>query len=116
MKLAILLAVILLPGVANPAQEHAPTAEQCNADERLWASQLSGVGSLPYKEIEARENEMTNCANTMDTSTEMGYLNASSYKSLGSNYRAQMGNRLQTFLIRHNLIDQFLAEDAEGKR
>jgi hypothetical protein len=115
-KLAMLLAVILLPSIANPAQEHAPTLDQCNADERLWASQLSNVDSLPYKEVEARENEMTNCATTMDTSTETGYRNASSYKSLGSNYRGQMGRRLQTFLIRHNLIDQFLAEDAEGKR
>jgi hypothetical protein len=116
MKIAILLAVILLPGIANPAQEHAPTAEQCDADQRLWVSQLPDVGNLAYKEVEAREAEMTSCGLTMNSNTEQGFLKAKSYESVSSRYRAEMGARLSSFLHRHNLVDQFFAEDTAGKR
>jgi hypothetical protein len=116
MKTAVLLAALLLPGIANPGQQHAPTADQCDADRRLWVSQWSNVSSLPYHEVEAREAEMTACSNIMDSSTEAGFLKAKLYETTSSSYRAEMGARLQSFLARHNLIEQFQSEDAAGKR
>lgn len=116
MRIAILLAAILLPGLANPTQEHAPGADQCDADLRLWVSQESDVNKLPYKEVEAREREMFNCAQSTNGNAQQGFVKAKSYDSASSLYRAEMGDRLSSFLRRHNLTDQFLAEDAEGKR
>jgi hypothetical protein len=116
MKIAILLAAILLPGFANLAQEHAPTAEQCDADLRLWASQASTLDKLPYKEVEAREQEMFNCGGSVNSQTQQGFIKAKSYDSASNLYRGEMGERLSDFLVRHNLIEQFLAEDAQGKR
>jgi len=116
MKMAILVAAILLPGFANLAQEHAPALEQCDADLRLWSAQASDVDKLPYKEVEAREREMFKCAQSVDSGTQQGFIKAKSYDSASSLYRGEMGGRLSSFLARHNLVDQFLAEDAQGKR
>lgn len=54
-------------------------------------------------------NEMADCVN-VDPS------NAFDYNFLASGIRTVQALRLRTFIVRHGLLNEFLAEDAQGKR
>ena len=110
----LLLMVIPLQLIHSQELKHAPTVAQCRADQRLWLSPLeqfgiNGVTNVSYKELSAEMSEMVNCAN-IDPVWGPQYTNTLEEIS------AVQLSRVENFFHRHNLYDQFLAEDAQGKR
>jgi hypothetical protein len=111
------LLTIAVPLQLIHAQEvkHAPTVEQCRADQRLWLSKMAepngkGTADVSYKEVKGWVGEMVYCSKKVDPAFGFEYLNAQ------SEAEATSALRLENFLFRHNLLRQFLAEDAQGKR
>lgn len=96
------------------AQEikHAPTVEQCRADQRLWMGKLeeSARDYLPsFGTLADWQGEMRNCE-SVDPENRPRY-----YNVLGE-IGAEQDMRLEHFLDRHELYDKFIEEDKAGKR
>jgi hypothetical protein len=103
--------------------KHAPTVEQCRADQKFWFSKISDdakaeeaeglrepvAASISFQQLNFCSLEMHDCAR-IDPEFKKEY-----YQTSGDAVGAA-NNRLVHFLYRHNLLNQFLAEDAEGKR
>jgi hypothetical protein len=109
-------AVVASLAFARPPQavEHAPTVEQCQADRAYWMSKLEqpddkGVDDVSYDTLNGWHKEMSKCE-VVDPSNYWKYYNA-----MGESNAEQLG-RMIDFLSRHNLWQQFLDEDAAGKR
>lgn len=98
---------------AAPKQEveHAPTVEQCQADQRLWISKIEDdvAKDASFYTIGAWQVEMHNCEK-VDPPNHWKYYNTAEEAS-----EVQF-NRMMKFLIKHSLLLQFVTEDAEGKR
>jgi hypothetical protein len=99
---------------ARPRQavEHTPTVEQCRADQRVWLATLQqshDVTDVTFPTLRQWTTEMQDC-------TDIDNVNAYKYLNTLAEARAVQMTRLLRFIQRHNLIDQFKAEDAEGKR
>ena len=102
--------------------EQASTVEQCRADRTLWFSKLSDdakaeeaeglrepvAHSISFQQLNFLNLEMHNCARIDPESNDLYY--KTSGDAVGT-----ANNRLVHFIYRHNLYQQFLAEDAEGK-
>jgi hypothetical protein len=116
MKIAILFAAILLPGLANPAQKPALTPARCDADRAVWAPLMLDLDESTYKELEAMVNEMSTCARNTNNDTPQNIKRISSYESVSNVQRAEMLQRMSHFLGRHDLTSKFLAEDQYGDR
>lgn len=94
------------------AQDHAPTVEQCRADQRLWAARMednTNIGSLSAKELNTFSGEMNDCV-AVDSERE------NAYNLQAAMFRLEIEKRLTDFLVRHDLMQQFAAEDKAGKR
>lgn len=121
MKLFWLLVLVFVSFNSVSAQEvkHAPTVEQCRADMRQWLSKLEEPIQLPrtgaaaddvnFQELDGWAQEMFVCHN-VDPPFDGDYFNTA------GEIAALEVKRLRNFLLRHNLWNQFLAEDAQGKR
>jgi len=112
-KYAIAATVLLFASLAVSQEiKHAPTVEQCRADQRLWLGKVENdpsVASVGYKELKSWGNEMLYCE-----SVDPDYYNR--YYNTDAEIAFVKLGRLIDFLDRHNLRDQFDAEDAAGKR
>jgi hypothetical protein len=112
--LVLLLVLTTSLNSQNSQIEHAPTIEQCQADQRLWLSKLeqSPSDGLPdYLTLSQWNHEMNDCDKVdSNSSSRFSYLNT------GSEIKAEKIGRLLDFLERHNLGRQFMEEDAAGKR
>jgi len=105
-------------GTAAQDVQHAPTVEQCRADVRLWRSQ--DKGSNAFNDLTARQlissaGEMQQCA-AVDP-----YLGGPSgkgevYWNMSAELHETVSLRYNHFLARHNLMQQFADEDANGAR
>ena len=119
-----LMVVVLVSFNSLWSQEvkHTLTVEQCRADQKLWFSKISDdakaeeaeglrvpvAHSISFQQLTFSTLEMHDCAR-IDPELKKEY-----YQTSGD--AAIMGdNRLVHFLHRHNLYQQFLAEDAQGK-
>ncbi len=106
---------LLLAATPSLGQDHAPTVAQCQADQRLWASDLydgnvkEAVSKLSFQTLQIRVSEMGDCVFVDEE-------RAQHYANLGGSYGLVMAKRLKNFVERHDLTAQFLAEDAAGKR
>lgn len=115
MKPIFLLAAILIASSAFAQEaDHAPAAEQCQADQRLWLATLempdnSGAQNTSLSTLHSWAVEMRSCID-VDPANNVKYLN-----TLSETTFVQV-MRLSNFLRRHNLTRQFAAEDAAGKR
>jgi hypothetical protein len=109
------------------AQEHAPLIATCEADVALWFNvddfikynnaqtlfytsntpNKTSLNSLPVTEVTARHEEMSKCYSM--TESEIYYRADQSYMGI-------LHDRQTDFIVRHNLMRQFRAEDAAGKR
>ena len=99
--------------------KQAPTVEQCRAEQRQWLSELEepilpprtggAADDINYQELDGWAQEMFVCHN-VDPPLDGDYFNTA------GEIAALEVRRLRNFLLRHNLWDQFLAEDAQGKR
>lgn len=119
----------LLLVVSTTAQEHAPTAAQCQADVAVWGdseiinqylnaelysyqtktANRAEISKLGWQEVDAREAEMAVCPK-VDPQGAKRYVDTANF------YEMVMGHRLGDFVMRHNLWQQFSKEDAEGER
>jgi hypothetical protein len=115
--------------MAVGAQQHAPTIAVCRADVAVWNDQSlkieyqtaedafnqnkttnhSGVGILSVRDVSTRAHEMFDCSR-VDSEKETTYLQAADF------YTIVYDERVGHFLVRHNLWDQFFAEDEAGVR
>jgi hypothetical protein len=109
-------AVVASLAFAHPRQavEHAPTVEQCRADRAYWMSKIEqpdgrGTADVSYDTLTEWHKEMRKCE-VVDPENSDKYYNA-----MGESYAEQL-SRMIDFLNRHNLWQQFDAEDAAGKR
>jgi hypothetical protein len=110
-KLILLIVGILCVHVAF-AQEHAPTATQCQADQRLWLSQLetpTGPADVQYSTLVKWVDELQKC-------TVVDPDRASEYENTRNETLFVEATRQSSFIQRHGLFPQFLAEDKAGKR
>jgi hypothetical protein len=107
----LLLMVIPLQLVHSQEAKHALTVEQCRADQKLVLSRLKSNERtlVSYKEMDGWFLEMQNCI-SVDPENQLRYYNTMSETS------AMLNMRMQSYLKRHNHWDEFLAEDAQGKR
>jgi hypothetical protein len=115
-------AVSLQP-ISTQEVTHASKLEQCRADQKLWFSKISDdakaeeaeglrepvAHSLSFQQLNFSILEMHDCARIDPESSDL-YYKTSDGAAVTAN------NRLVHFLDRHNLLSQFLAEDAQGKR
>lgn len=105
------LAVFVLTASVTAQVEHAPTVAQCQADRRLWFSQLEGESANEpmFAVLIKRGAEMEDCEQ-VDPDNELHYFNT----------RAEINavelGRMTDFIQRHNLLKQFIEEDVAGKR
>lgn len=98
----------------QPAQnvEHAPTVEQCQADQAYWFSKLEqthGTNDVTYDTLQGWHREMDKCL-AVDPANHWKYYNTMSESD------AEVATRLMKFVNRHSLWQQFLDEDTAGKR
>jgi hypothetical protein len=111
--LVFILVSVTMVGSQNV--KHAPTAEQCRADQRLWLSKLEQVGVpdpidyISFQELTEWLGEMGECKH-VDPNHRNQYYNTE------AEIESVRVIRLQTFLLLHGLMDKFYAEDAQGKR
>ena len=106
----LVLAIIPFNSLASQEVQHAPTVEQCRADQRLWLTEAQETYvPAPFMELHNRNKEMIQCE-TVDPYESNHY-----YNTLGET-NAEKVIRLHDFIDRHNLGSQFVAEDAQGKR
>jgi hypothetical protein len=112
MKRLLVLAVVAAASLVGQDVQHAPTVEQCRADQRLWLSSVEQADSprLPsYAVLSKWDHEMTDCEK-VDPENKWKYYNT------GSEIDVIEASRLMDFLHRHGLWEKFKEEDAAGKR
>ena len=106
----LLLLGIPLQAIHAQEVQHAPTFDQCFADQKLWLSEAQETYvPAPFTELYKRNAEMAECEK-VDSSGLNRY-----YNTMGEN-NAEKVLRLRHFLERHNMYQEFLTEDAQGKR
>lgn len=108
------LLLVVIPLWTHAQVKHAPSIEQCRADQRLWQSKLNAVES--FTEVGAKElvgwgTEMGECLE-VDPSP----IFQKAYADTRADTTAVQAIRMFHFIDRHNLFEQYLAEDAQGKR
>ena len=113
MRRLLLLLVMVMPLQLVPQEVHyAPTVEQCRVDQQLLMSKLKPskgmrTSNVSYKELDSWTKEILECLK-VDPENEVRY-----YKAVREINLIQI-DRLETFLSRHSLYDQFIAEDTQG--
>jgi hypothetical protein len=112
-KLWLLLAIAVpLQPVCSQEVQHALTVEQCRADQDVWLSKLTNrpdVANVSFKELRGWFNEMNDCE-SVDPDRQIQYYNTK------SETHTEQLMRLEHFILRHNLWDQFITEDEQGNR
>ena len=113
MKAAFIVLALLfsVPGIPQEV-EHAPTVAQCQADQRFWISKLEadhGLDDVTVPTLIAWEHEMIKCE-AVDPPNRIQYYNTWGEATAIEAWREH------DFIKRHGLDEQFLAEDAAGKR
>lgn len=109
---SLILALILTASLVGQGIKHAPAVAQCQADQRLWLSKTEEGDSprLPkYDVLSEWDSEMTDCEK-VDPNNKWTYYNTS------EEITEIRHTRLIDFVSRHNLWQEFIAEDGAGKR
>jgi hypothetical protein len=110
MKGLLILGIFVLAAVGQDV-EHAPTVAQCQADQGLWISELLD-DTYPKPDIDVLQKwtrEMRDCKK-VDPEHKVDY-----YNTVGDIDSEEL-LRMVHFINRHNLLAEFKAEDAAGKR
>jgi hypothetical protein len=106
---ALIVFVFVFVAVGQEVQ-HAPTVAQCQADQRLWGHALAHPENLPdFVALEERASEMVDCGR-VDPQDQP------EYELTAATIYAQIEARMLHYLQRHNMLADFKAEDAAGKR
>jgi len=123
MKLALALAAILLIGIPPGGQDavkHAPSIDQCRADQALWDSKLRQVapGSKDWAHFanDTSVRTITHWDTEMSQCMDIDHERVAAYSRTAELGTLVGGDRATDFIARHNLMGQFLAEDEAGLR
>jgi hypothetical protein len=114
MKRTILIGLLCAISARSAQVEHAPSVKQCRADQVVWRTTLEDPtlsAAETFATFFAWSKEMLDCAK-VDSSPSRVF----DYFKTASEASNAMGARETDFLMRHNLYDQFLEEDKQGKR
>lgn len=105
------LLLLLVSLLSAQEVKHAPTVEQCRADQRLWLDKIEGShDALPsFVTLNSWSQEMADC-DSVDPANDTRYYN------IRAEIIAVEQARLLSFLARHGLFDKFIEEDNAGKR
>ena len=112
MKRYAIALLFLASALSAFTQDHAPSVDLCRADFLLWNyqdGQPGGFNEQMVGQLGIRIAEMENCR-AVDPPNGKYYLNMS------NEFLDTVSIRLQNFVQRHGLWDQFLQEDAARKR
>jgi hypothetical protein len=113
MKHFVVLSLFFLTASLTGQVEHPPTVAHCQAHQRLWMSKVEASDYTDYlpgwDTISQWASEMEECQ-TADPNNHAAYYN------LRAKILVLKSVRQQHFIVRHDLYDQFIAEDAAGKR
>jgi hypothetical protein len=107
--------LLLASGGRTQEVEHAPTVEQCRADQALWLSKLEstpprqGTADVDLKTLHLWFSEMNDCM-AVDPANQFKYYNTEAEAT------GERSSREMSFIGRHGLYQQFLDEDEAGKR
>jgi hypothetical protein len=112
MKYFVALTLFILTAFVTAQIEHAPTVAQCQADQRLWLSQLEGNDRSKLPEFYVLLDE----TKEMDACQKVDPPNEQSYYNTGAEMDAEREQRYFHFIQRHNLQDKFIEEDRAGMR
>lgn len=106
-----LILVLFVLSAGGQDIEHAPTVAQCQADQRLWDSKIESKSEkLPDIGVLQRwSSELRDCL-TVDSQHQLQYV-----FTVGEIDTETM-LRMTHFLERRNMLTDFKAEDATGKR
>jgi hypothetical protein len=110
--IALTVAVFVLVAVASPQLEHAPTVEQCQADQELWFSKLEtneSTSDVTFDTLRGWISEMGDCQSVDKP-------NWHEYYHVEAEATQERSQREFDFIVRHGLATQFVSEDAAGKR
>jgi hypothetical protein len=110
----VLACVVSILVATSRTQEikHAPTVEQCRADQRLWLDKIESDPSAnmaDYVTLNGWTREMLECR-SVDPDNQHRY-----YNVVGEIASVRIV-RLERFLDRHGLYDKFIEEDKAGKK
>jgi hypothetical protein len=109
------------------AQEHAPLLATCEADAALWYNvddyieyNNAQASFNTYKTPNKTKLNLLQVTEVLSRQDEMGKCYSMTHKDIYHDANvAYMGiffDREHDFIVRHNLMGQFKAEDAAGKR
>jgi hypothetical protein len=110
------LILVLLTTIGAMGQDihHAPTAEQCKADEAVWnAESKADIAALPVNTLLQRSNYLSACYKVLQNVNFNSAVWALSWQGI---YDAYAIRRALNFIDRHGLRHQFDEEDAKGAR
>ena len=126
--LCLLLGLVAkAPAVQAQEIQHAPTVDQCTADEKLWGSydvqneyqeaesrhlrdgipNHTDIARLSILQLTSRGKEMNDCARVV---TAQPFLDVANF------YLSVVEDRYSSFVKRHGLMKQMVKEDVEGQR
>ncbi len=121
MKITILTfatTVLLLSFAASISSQGDPAPiEQCRSELASWTHDFSYTDAaredslLTYDQLKGRISEVNKCAMIDVDEPYHG-----STGILTTRYNSQMRDRLFDFIVRHNMVDQFQKDDANGLR
>jgi hypothetical protein len=111
----IMTAILILATAPAFAQqiEHAPSVDQCQADQRLW---LHRVEDKDDKLLDITFGMLSEWYAEMDRCQAVDPPNSHRYYNTQAEIQAEKLVRFQSFVERHGLLAQFFAEDTAGKR
>jgi hypothetical protein len=114
MKYLALVLYVLATSLAfaQDTIKHATTVEQCRADASLWWNALDGPRDKSFAEIHAMGMGMIDCNSAIDHSAPLEW--QIKYDAALLTITTRKWTRMRDFLQRHNLMQQFLREDAEA--
>src|SRR5262245_33087838 len=118
--IAIVLSAVLLlsmAGSVSSQQGFAVSVDRCRSDLASWTNDLSYADTaradqlLAFDQLKSRIDEAKGCR-ILDNKEP--YYTAAAI--VQTDYSALVTSRLYDFLVRHNLVEQFQKEDANGLR
>ena len=95
----------------NPALTVHLTVEQCRVNQRSWAVLINEptLRQVTFAQLALLNNDLRTCG-------QLDPAFSSHYESVNARIHSETAMRYFDFMQRHKLYNQFLAEDAQGKR
>lgn len=112
MNKRLVMVAMLMMGGAPQDIHHAPTADQCRADLAVWYGQSKAIiETIPAHDLDGRRLEMVECS---DLFTD--HLEREKAFGMQNVYVSHIQQRMERFILRHDLMQQFADEDLKGAR